>query len=655
MSTQNKLMGKRCINLVRCSTDQQAETSIPAQLELLYKFATAMGMTHVDDIVLDGVSGSKPGNREDIQQLIARKQSKNDFEVLLVQTEDRLTRGGPAHAMWIQQELIRNGIQIVFACSDAPDGPYANLIRVMKHDAAQQTAISTSLRSTQGYQRALENRNVATSTHSPYGTHRLYCAADDKPLFVIRDNKDGTQDQLDPDTRAILRVYGTVGGKAKEHYRKQKSEKVYLVPGEVEQVEIVRLIFHRRYIEGVGGLRIAKELNAQGIPAPMGGRWTQRQVDVIAENEVYTGMSVGNRIASGRFYQRAKGSPQKVELDPTIIATKRTIPVRLRPPEEWVWQDQPHLHDYLPEPLRSVAVEKINIIWKRRCNPNRPKRSYNTKATSAYLLTGLLRAKQDGRLLKGQNSGPRGRTVRYYAHAIARKDPARAGFPNTTFRADLLEKQVLIALQEALQAMPDLRNEIRAIVQAELALQQPDTAATLEELQQQRTALSKQITRLLDIDENDEISEIKAKILAVKDEQRAIDNQIKQAQQADVVGGSDDVEQIVDSITMRLEHLADELPNLPVYQLRQVLAAITQSMTADMVTREVEMTLKLPAVAVNDTKSAISQLCLQQSSGSSISWQTQLNEALVLARIRCDYTRMRGKQCFQCYRLPRAA
>ena len=654
MNTQNKLTGKRYINLVRCSTDQQAETSIPAQLELLNIFAATMGMTRVDDIVLDGVSGSKPGNRDDIQKLIARKQTKNDFDVLLVQTEDRLTRGGAEHGMWIQQELIRNGIQIVFACSDAPDGPYANIIRVMKHDAAQQTAISTSLRSSQGYQRALESRNVATSTHSPYGIHRLYCSADDKPLFLIRDNKDGTQDQLDPETRAILRTYGTVGGKATEHYRKQKSEKVYLVPGELEQIEIVQLIFQRRYIEGIGGVRIAKELNGKSISAPMGGPWTQRQVDVIFENEVYTGISVGNRTASGRFYQRSKGSPQKVELDPTILATKRTIPQRLRPPEEWIRQNQPYLKDYLSEPLRGIAAERIDTIWTQRCLKDRKKRSYNTHATSQYLLTDLLRAKQDGRLLKGQTSGPRDKYVRYYAHPISRKYPELAGFPSHIFRADLLEQSLLSALTETLRAMPDLRDEITKIVQAELAAQQPDTADTLDQLLLQRTAISKKISRLLDFETDDPIPEVKDKIVALKNEQRDIDARIMQAQQSST-NQTENVDEIVDTVAVRLAHLADELPNLPTFQLRQLLVAITHSLTADMFTREVELVLKLPSVAINDAKTAISQLCLQHTSRSSISWQAQLNESHVLATIRCDFQFKARKQCFKCHRLPHAA
>ena len=655
MSTTNKLEGKRCVVMLRCSTDQQTETSIPAQRELLADFARTHGMSIVGEINLEGVSGSKPGNRPDLQELTNRKEIANDFEVLLVQTEDRLTRSGSGHAIWIQEELQQRGIQIVYASSDTPEGQFSNTIRALKADAALETVKSTSLRSTQGYQRALESRNVATSTHSPYGTHRLYCSADDKPLFIIRDNKDGTQDQLDPTTRAVLRTYGTVGGKPTEHYHKQKSEKVYLVPGGPEEIQVVRLIYQRRYIEGVGGLRIAKELNAKSIPASMGGRWTQRQVDVISENEAYTGVSVANRTASGRFYQRAKGSPQKVELDPMIMVTKRTLPVRLRPPEEWVRQDQPYLKDYLAEPLRSIAAERIDTVWTERCRNDRKKRSYNTHATSQYLLTDLLRAKQDGRLLKGQTSGLRGKYVRYYAHAISRKYPELAGFPSHTFRADILEEALLSVLSETLRAMPDLRDEITRIVRAELAAQQPDTADTLEQLQQQYVAVSKKITRLLDIDSDGAIPEVKVKILALKGEQRAIEKRIKETQQAESGVDALDIDQIVDAVMVRLEHLSDELPNLLVYQLRQVLAAMTHTLTADMMTREVEMVLRLPSTAVNDVKTAISELCLQQSSGSPTLWQTQLDECLVLARIRCDYERLCGKPCFTCRRLPKAA
>ncbi len=291
----------------------------------------------------------------------------------------------------------------------SPEGPYAPIIRSLKFQAAQETVKTTSLRSTQGYQRALENRNVATSSHSPYGCHRLYCSADDKPLFILRDNGDGTQHKLHPETRAVLDAYGEVGKGAKGHYRKQKSEKVYLVMGEEAEIAVVRTIFRQKYLEGIGGRRLASELNGQGVSAPAGGRWTQRQVDVIAENEVYTGAGVANRVASGRFYQRASGNPQKVQLDAKVLATKKTLPPRLRPPEEWVYQEQPHLARFLDEPLRSVAAERIRELWTDRCQPGREKRPYNPHPDSDYLLTGLLTAVEDGRKFKGYTGGPKGR------------------------------------------------------------------------------------------------------------------------------------------------------------------------------------------------------------------------------------------------------
>lgn len=121
-SSPNHLAGKRYVNLVRCSTDAQTETSIPAQLDLLNAFGVARGMIHVDDVKLDGISGPKPGNRDDLKTLIDRKTQQHDFDVLLVQTEDRFTRGGSGHGIWMTYELQSHGIQVVYASSDAPEG-----------------------------------------------------------------------------------------------------------------------------------------------------------------------------------------------------------------------------------------------------------------------------------------------------------------------------------------------------------------------------------------------------------------------------------------------------------------------------------------------------------------------------------------------------
>src|SRR5689334_17972941 len=94
-----RLRGRRFVAIVRCSTAGQAETSIPDQLAVIRNFANRYGMVEVDVIELAGVSGSIPGNREDLQALLDRKRDRDDFEVLLLQDTTRLTRGGSMHGM----------------------------------------------------------------------------------------------------------------------------------------------------------------------------------------------------------------------------------------------------------------------------------------------------------------------------------------------------------------------------------------------------------------------------------------------------------------------------------------------------------------------------------------------------------------------------
>jgi hypothetical protein len=55
-----------------------------------------------------------------------------------------------------------------------------------------------------------------------------------------------------------------------------------------------------------------------------------------------------------------------------------------------------------------------------------------------------------------------------------------------------------------------------------------------------------------------------------------------------------DIEEAVESLIVRLADLANELENLPPHQLRKVLAMLTDSLTADMLTREVKMSLRIP-------------------------------------------------------------
>lgn len=357
-SSKYDYRGKRYITLVRVSDDSSDNSSIDAQIKLLRDHAAGLGMVHVDNKVLSGVTGSMPGKRVDLSELIERKRKDNDFDVLLVQRLDRLTRGGSNHGFWVEQELQRAGIHLLVTSDDIPEGSYSSLIKVAKYEAAREQAKSISQRSTQGYQLALEQGRVITSSHTPYGCHRLYLSPEGTPLFIIRDLRDGRQLKLDPDTRAVIDTYGQIGGGSKGHYRKQKQEKVLLVPGDASEIDTLRTIFDLHYRQGWGGKKIADELNRSSIPAPQGRGWSQRQVEVIYHNEVYTGRSVGNRTSTAIYHRRSPNAPQPADLDPSILATRRTIPVTLRPPEEWFVIEQPLLKDLLgDETLRQLAIE----------------------------------------------------------------------------------------------------------------------------------------------------------------------------------------------------------------------------------------------------------------------------------------------------------
>ena len=103
----------------------------------------------------------------------------------------------------------------------------------------------------------------------PYGIDRLYVAADGTPLHIIRNLTDRTQAKLVPTTKAVIGRFGrNAGWGTRQHYIKQRDERIVLVPGASEAVAAVNLIFRKYHIEGWGYRRIAEELNAQGVPPP---------------------------------------------------------------------------------------------------------------------------------------------------------------------------------------------------------------------------------------------------------------------------------------------------------------------------------------------------------------------------------------------------
>src|SRR5512136_489734 len=94
---------KRCVGLLRCSTIGQANTSIDDQRRVLQSCARERGWEYVGEIALEGVSGSVPGARTDLQELIERKRACDDFDLVLAQDTSRVTRAGGDELLYIRR------------------------------------------------------------------------------------------------------------------------------------------------------------------------------------------------------------------------------------------------------------------------------------------------------------------------------------------------------------------------------------------------------------------------------------------------------------------------------------------------------------------------------------------------------------------------
>ena len=179
----------------------------PRSTRTASRFGDEQGMIYTDSIVLDGVTGSVPGARTDIDQIIARKKTADDFDVLLVQDMSRFTRGGAEHGMKLEYDLNAAGIEVIFVADRLPDGDHSGIIKSVGFYAAQQYAKSLSFAVTRGLMSSMEQGRIADGVHTPYGIDRLLVSLDNQPLHIIRNFADGTQQKLHPDTGEVLATF----------------------------------------------------------------------------------------------------------------------------------------------------------------------------------------------------------------------------------------------------------------------------------------------------------------------------------------------------------------------------------------------------------------------------------------------------------------
>jgi DNA invertase Pin-like site-specific DNA recombinase len=190
--TDPKLLNKRAVLLKRCSTDSQIATSIKNQNDSVEKTIADNKITIVKPIELEGVSGSIPGARTDIDEIIALKHGGVHFDLLIVPTIDRFTRAGQGHGGRMFWDLEDAGIVTYFVVENLfSNDRMQRIIISFMLDAAQQTAISISRGATQGNTNSFLDGRSPHSKTPIYALDRMY-SVDGKDVHRIRALADGT-------------------------------------------------------------------------------------------------------------------------------------------------------------------------------------------------------------------------------------------------------------------------------------------------------------------------------------------------------------------------------------------------------------------------------------------------------------------------------
>lgn len=591
---EKDLHGKRFVGLLRCSTIGQADTSIDDQRRLLDAYAREHGLVAVDYVALEGVSGSLPGNRRDIQQLITRKQDRDDFDTLLVQDTSRFTRAGAQHAHRLESELNAAGVEVIYASSAIPTGEVGELVKSAFAFADHHVVRAISFATTRGGMSSILDNRSAYCRRPPYAVDRLYVGADDTPQHIIRNLPDGTQQKLSSDGKVVLATFGSNSHKGtRDHYIKQKAEKIILVPGDPARVAVVRQVFRRHFVDGWGGHRIAEELNINGVPSPDGGRWSTSAPRDILHNPIYLGRGIANRATNGIYHMRAPDHPVEVEHGKQELYSRRRPAAQLRPCADWHIQEHPLLADLLPVELRELAAAEQQIHLDAQAGGERRKPNRDRHRDTSFFLKGILRSKQGDEPMTGNTTGKSGVRTRYYRVPRALSYPDANRVLRRLIPAEPIEQVVVEIVRSALLTVPDLRDRIERHVRAALK-SAADDAGQLAELTAERDALRRKLEFVVDSFDADMKELTERKLAELRAQLRTVNDRMARCRPAMALTDAA-VGERVDAVVAAIQKLAATFGTAPPPALAGLLRTFIGRLVVDLETRDIELEIALPA------------------------------------------------------------
>jgi DNA invertase Pin-like site-specific DNA recombinase len=274
----------RAAEYVRMSTEHQ-QYSTENQQDVIRQYAESRGMQIVRTYTDAGKSGLRIEDRDALQQLIHDVESERaDFSVILVYDVSRWGRFQDADESAYYEYICRRARIQVHYCAEQfeNDGsPISTIVKGVKRAMAGEYSRELSAKVFIGQCRLIE-LGFRQGGSPGFGLRRMLRDANGQPKTVL-------------------------------NRREQKSiqtDRVILVPGPSEELEIVRWIYRTFVEDKAVESKVAAMLNERGIATDLGRPWTRGTVHEVLTNEKYIGNNVYNRMSFKLKKKRVVNPPE---------------------------------------------------------------------------------------------------------------------------------------------------------------------------------------------------------------------------------------------------------------------------------------------------------------------------------------------------------
>lgn len=280
--TANEMI--RAAQYVRMSTEHQQYSTLN-QEDVIREYAERRGFEIVRTYADEGKSGLNVAGRESLRRLIADVQEQQaDFDVILVYDVSRWGRFQDADESAYYEYLCRQaGIDVHYCAEQFENdgGPTSTIIKSVKRAMAGEYSRELSSKVFKGQCRLIE-LGFRQGGAPGFGLRRMLIDQSGQSKCVL----------------------------SRGEYKSLQTDRVILVPGPPEEVEIVREIYDLFVKHGKREGEIAELLNVRGIKTDYGRPWNRGTVAQVLTNEKYIGNNVYNRTSFKLKRKHVVNSPE---------------------------------------------------------------------------------------------------------------------------------------------------------------------------------------------------------------------------------------------------------------------------------------------------------------------------------------------------------